>query len=172
MPCCLKSIKISSNEIEVQISKEKMVSLFSFLQNHTWTQFKVLSDIITIDYPSRSDRFDIVYQLLSLRYNVRLNILVTTDELKPLSSISSLYEGAVWYEREVWDLYGIFFEGHPDLRRILTDYSFEGHPLRKDFPLTGYFELFYDDVKKRIVYEPVSLVQEYRYFTFTNPWVE
>ena len=137
-----------------------------------WNYIKVVSDIIAVDYPGRSNRFDIIYQILSQRYNSRMNVLVSIGELSSIPSITSLYKGASWYEREVWDLFGIFFEGHPDLRRILTDYSFEGHPLRKDFPLTGYFEIFYDDTQKRIVYEPVSLVQEYRYFTFNNPWIE
>lgn len=168
-PLSISKVYIENNEMEVNIEKNYMLNFFKFLKDHSWTQFKVVSDIIAVDYPGKGNRFDIIYQLLSQRYNSRMNVLVSIGELSSVPSISSLYKGANWYEREVWDLYGIFFEGHPDLRRILTDYSFEGHPLRKDFPLTGYFEVFYDDTKKRIVYEPVSLAQEYRYFTFSNP---
>jgi NADH/F420H2 dehydrogenase subunit C len=170
-PKGIKKIFVEKNEIEISIKKQTVLEFFYFIKSHSWTQFKVLSDIIVIDFPGRKKRFDVIYQLLSIRYNTRVNILVKTSELASINSITDIYSGAAWYEREVWDLYGIFFENHPDLRRILTDYSFEGHPLRKDFPLTGYFEVFYDDTKKRIVYEPVSLVQEYRYFTFLNPWV-
>jgi NADH/F420H2 dehydrogenase subunit C len=165
------NIFIEKNEMEVCIKKSYIPEFLNFLKDHTWAQFKVISDIIAIDYPGRADRFEVIYQLLSTRYNSRMNVSVVTDELAGIPSSCGVYKGSAWYEREVWDLYGIFFENHPDLRRILTDYSFEGHPLRKDFPLTGYFEVFYDDTKKRIVYEPVSLVQEYRYFTFSNPWL-
>lgn len=171
-PKSIRKIFIENNEMEVQIEKKYILRFFKMLKDSSWSQFKVVSDIIAIDYPGKENRFDVIYQMLSQRYNSRMNVLLDAGELSSTPSITKLYKGASWYEREVWDLYGIFFEGHPDLRRILTDYSFEGHPLRKDFPLTGYFEVFYDDTKKRIVYEPVSLVQEYRYFTFNNPWLE
>lgn len=171
-PSGILKVFIENNEMELHVRKEHLLNFFKLVKDHSWTQFKVVSDIIAVDYPGRSNRFDIIYQILSQRYNSRMNVLVSIGELSSIPSITSLYKGASWYEREVWDLFGIFFEGHPDLRRILTDYSFEGHPLRKDFPLTGYFEIFYDDTQKRIVYEPVSLVQEYRYFTFNNPWIE
>lgn len=171
IPRTIRKIYIETNEVEVNISRNFLLEFFKFIKIHTWTQFKVLSDIIAIDYPGRNKRFDVIYQLLSIAYNSRMNILVSVGELSVLPSISSVYKGASWYEREVWDLFGIFFEGHPDLRRIVTDYSFEGHPLRKDFPLTGYFEVFYDDTRQLIEYAPVSLVQEYRYFTFSNPWL-
>ena len=171
-PSSVFKVFIENNEMELHIKKKNLLNFFKLLKDHSWTQFKVVSDIIAVDYPGRGNRFDVIYQMLSQRYNSRMNILLSIGELSSIPSITPLYKGASWYEREVWDLFGIFFEGHPDLRRILTDYSFEGHPLRKDFPLTGYFEVFYDDTQKRIVYEPVSLVQEYRYFTFNNPWLE
>ena len=155
----------------MRVKKEYVREFLSFVKDHSWLQYKIVSDIIGTDYPGKRDRFEITYQLLSLKYNSRINVVVNTDELSAVPSATSTYSGTAWYEREVFDLFGIIFKEHPDLRRILTDYSFEGHPLRKDFPLTGYFEVFYDDTKKRIVYEPVSLVQEYRYFTFMNPWL-
>lgn len=170
-PKCIYNVFIERNEFEVRIDKRYVVQFLSILKNHTWTQYKAISDISAIDYPGREFRFDVVYQLLSLRYNARVNVIAATRELSPMNSVSGVYKAAAWYEREVWDLFGIYFEEHPDLRRILTDYSFDGHPLRKDFPLTGYFEVFYDDTQKRIVYEPVSLPQEFRMFTFTNPWL-
>jgi NADH/F420H2 dehydrogenase subunit C len=170
-PRGILNIFIEKNEMEVCVKKSYISEFLNFLKDHTWAQFKVLSDIIAIDYPGRADRFEVIYQLLSIRYNSRVNISVVTDELVGVQTSCEVYKGSAWYEREVWDLFGIFFEKHPDLRRILTDYSFEGHPLRKDFPVSGYFEVFYSDAKKRIVYEPVSLVQEYRYFTFANPWL-
>ena len=157
LPAGLLGINLMNNEIEIIIKKSKMYPVFLFLEKYTWTQFKVLSDIIAIDYPGRVNRFDVIYQLLSIRYNIRLNVLVSTDELTPLSSITEIFKGASWYEREVWDLYGIFFQGHPDLRRILTDYGFIGHPFRKDFPVSGHVEMRYDAKLKRCVYEPVDL---------------
>lgn len=162
-------VYIFRDEIEVKFIKDDIIDVFNILKEHTWLQFTVISDIVTTDYPYENERFHVTYLLLSIKYNIRLHLRITTAELKPLISVVGIYKGASWYEREVWDLFGIYFKGHPDLRRILTDYSFEGHPLRKDYPLTGYFEVFYDDTKKRIVYEPISLVQEFRYFTFTNP---
>ena len=170
-PKCVKDIIIEKNEIEIHIDKKYINEFMKVVKDHSWIQLKVVSDIIALDYPGRESRFDVIYQLLSIRYNSRVNVLVSTNELSPINSITSVFSGASWYEREVWDLYGIYFENHPDLRRILTDYSFDGHPLRKDFPLSGYFEVFYDDTKKRIVYEPISLPQEYRFFTFSNPWL-
>ena len=171
LPKIIEQVTLENNEFEVRVKKEYVREFLSFVKDHSWLQYKIVSDIIGTDYPGKRDRFEITYQLLSLKYNSRINVVVNTDELSAVPSATSTYSGTAWYEREVFDLFGIIFKEHPDLRRILTDYSFEGHPLRKDFPLTGYFEVFYDDTKKRIVYEPVSLVQEYRYFTFMNPWL-
>lgn len=171
VPKYIVDIKINHFEIELQTTPENLVSLLSFLKNNTFNQFKVLSDIIAYDIPGKQKRFTVIYSLLSVQYNTRLSVIVHTDELTALPSVCSVHSGAAWLEREVWDLFGIFFYNHPDLRRILTDYGFEGHPLRKDFPLTGFVEIFYDDTKKRVVYEPVSLAQEYRNFNFKNPWI-
>jgi NADH-quinone oxidoreductase subunit C len=132
--------------------------------------FEVLIDICGVDYPARSERFDVVYHLLSPRRNLRIRVKVTTDEDRPVPSLVDVFPAANWFEREAYDMYGILFSGHPDLRRILTDYGFEGYPLRKDFPLTGYVEVRYDDEQKRVVYEPVRLNQEFRSFDFESPW--
>jgi len=132
--------------------------------------FKVLIDVTAVDYPERPERFEVVYQLLSTKTNRRVRIKVATDETSAVPSISTVFSSAGWYEREVWDLFGIYFADHPDLRRILTDYGFDGHPLRKDFPLTGYVEVRYDEDRKRVVYEPVRLKQEFRSFDFMSPW--
>jgi len=129
-----------------------------------------LMDICGADYPDRPERFDVVYNLLSLKHNWRLRVKVETDESAAVPTVTSVYSAAGWFERECWDLYGVSFAGHPDMRRILTDYGFEGHPLRKDFPLTGYVEVRYDDEQKRVVYEPVKLVQDFRNFDFLSPW--
>jgi NADH-quinone oxidoreductase subunit C len=130
----------------------------------------MLVDVCGVDYPSREERFEVVYNLLSLRQNHRVRVKVTTDEDTPVPSVAEVFSSANWFEREVWDLYGVFFADHPDLRRILTDYGFEGHPLRKDFPMTGHVEVRYDDEDKRVVYEPVRLPQEFRSFDFLSPW--
>jgi len=129
-----------------------------------------LIDLCGVDYPEREQRFEVVYHLLSVKYNRRLRLKVYTDENSPVPSATAVYSAANWWEREAWDLFGIHFEGHPDLRRLLTDYGFEGHPLRKDFPLTGYVEVRYDDERKRVVYEDVQLPQAYRNFDFLSPW--
>jgi len=141
-----------------------------FLRDHESCFFKLLTDILVIDYPERDKRFTIVYCLLSLKYNTRLFARVQVDELVVIPSITSIYKCACWMEREAWDMNGIFFENHPDLRRLLTDYGFEGHPLKKDFPLTGYVEVRYDDSQKRVIYESVEMAQEYRVFNFENSW--
>jgi len=141
-----------------------------FLCDHTNCQFKVLIDICGVDYPEKAARFEVVYHLLSVKYNSRIRVKLAVDELTPVDSVTSIYNSAGWYEREVWDLYGVFFSNHPDLRRILTDYGFDGHPLRRDFPLTGHTEIRYDEAEKRIVTESVELAQEYRVFDFASPW--
>jgi len=133
-------------------------------------QFKLLVDICGVDYPDRDERFEVVYNLLSLSHNSRVRVKVEVAEDVPVPSVTGVFSCANWWEREAWDLYGIPFSDHPDLRRILTDYGFEGHPLRKDFPLTGYVEVRYDDARKRVVYEPVKLTQEFRTFDFLSPW--
>jgi len=130
----------------------------------------MLIDICGVDYPEKEARFEVVYNLLSIKYNSRIRVKVAVDELTPIDSVTSIYNSAGWYEREVWDLYGVFFSNHPDLRRILTDYGFDGHPLRRDFPLTGHTEVRYDEAEKRIVTEPVELAQEFRVFDFASPW--
>jgi NADH-quinone oxidoreductase subunit C len=132
--------------------------------------FQQLVDLCGVDYPDREERFEVVYHLLSLTRNARIRIKVTTDEHKPVPSVISVYPNADWFEREAFDMYGMLFSDHPDLRRLLTDYGFQGHPLRKDFPMTGYVEVRYDDEQKRVVYEPVKLTQEFRQFDFTSPW--
>ena len=141
-----------------------------FLRDDPRLSFINLTDVCGVDWPQRAQRFDVVYHFLSPRQNVRIRVKVMTDEETPVPSIPSEFPGADWFEREAYDLYGILFTGHPDLRRLLTDYGFEGYPLRKDFPLTGYVEVRYDDEQKRVVYEPVRLPQEFRDFDFLSPW--
>ncbi|WP_196794034.1 NADH-quinone oxidoreductase subunit C [Bartonella sp. DB5-6] len=147
-----------------------ITDVLMFVRDDSRCQFINITDISGVDYPSRDKRFDVSYQLLSPRENLRLRVKVRTDENTPVASVCSIYPGAEWYEREAYDMYGILFSGHPDLRRILTDYGFEGHPLRKDFPVTGFVECRYDNEAKRVIYEPVVLRQEMRSFDFLSPW--
>ncbi len=162
--------RVALGELMVRVERGAVVRVLSFLRDDTNCQFKCLMDVCGVDFPDREERFDVVYNLLSLRHNQRIRVRLTTDEQTPVPSVTGVFSSAGWWEREAWDLVGIYFSDHPDLRRILTDYGFEGHPLRKDFPLTGYVELRYDDEQKRVVYEPVKLTQEYRTFDFLSPW--
>jgi NADH-quinone oxidoreductase subunit C len=157
-------------ELTVQTTAERLLSLLTFLRDDPKCLFRQLVDICGADYPERAQRFDVVYHLLSHRLNRRIRVKVATDEDTPVPSAAAVHPAAAWFERETWDLYGVWFADHPDLRRILTDYGFEGHPLRKDFPLTGFVELRYDEEQKRVVYEPVKLTQEFRRFDFLSPW--
>ncbi len=161
---------IAFGELTLTVSATALVGLMRFLRDEPSLAFVNLTDVCGVDWPQREKRFDVVYHLLSPTQNVRIRIKVTTDEDTPVPSITSMFPGADWFEREAYDLYGILFTGHPDLRRILTDYGFEGHPLRKDFPLTGFVEVRYDDERKRVVYEPVRLAQQFRDFDFLSPW--
>ncbi|XP_074644689.1 NADH dehydrogenase [ubiquinone] iron-sulfur protein 3, mitochondrial-like [Tubulanus polymorphus] len=158
------------DELEILVSPEGVIPVITFLKDHHQGQFLSLADIAGVDVPARKYRFEVVYNLLSLRYNKRIRVRTYTDEMTPLDSTTSLFAASDWYEREIWDMYGVFFANHPDLRRILTDYGFEGHPFRKDFPLSGYVELRYDDELKRIVVEPIELAQEFRKFEYSSPW--
>jgi NADH-quinone oxidoreductase subunit C len=164
------SARIALGELIVTVQRPSIVRVLTFLRDDTNCQFTQLMDICGVDYPSREERFEVVYNLLSMRHNQRVRVKLTTDEDTPVLSVTGLFSSAGWFEREAWDMYGIFFSDHPDLRRILTDYGFEGHPLRKDFPLTGFVELRYDDEQKRVVYEPVRLTQDFRSFDFLSPW--
>ena len=155
-------------ELTLLVKAENIVEVVTALRDAM--QFISFLDVCGVDYPGRPERFDVVYHLLSPRRNQRIRLKVTTDEDTPVPSVTSIFPGADWFEREAYDLYGILFSGHPDLRRLLTDYGFEGHPLRKDFPLTGFVEVRYDDEAKRVVYEPVELRQEFRNFDFLSPW--
>ena len=157
-------------ELMIDARPEGLVGLLTFLRDDPRCLFKQLVDVCGVDWPDRAKRFDVVYNLLSLRNNQRVRVKVQTDESTPVPSAAALFSSAGWFERETWDLYGVWFSDHPDLRRILTDYGFEGHPLRKDFPLTGYVEVRYDIEQKRVVYEPVNLRQEFRTFDFVSPW--
>ena len=157
-------------ELMITTSRDGVMRLMKLLRDDPNCLFKVLVDVTAADYPERAERFEVVYNLLSLSHNQRIRVKVATDENEPVPSMTQLFNSAGWFEREVWDMYGVFFTDHPDLRRMLTDYGFEGHPLRKDFPLTGYVEVRYDDEQKRVVYEPVKLVQDYRQFDFMSPW--
>jgi NADH-quinone oxidoreductase subunit C len=162
--------RVAFGEVTVSVARERILDALRTLRDDADCQFEVLVDICGVDYPGRERRFDVVYHLLSLRKNQRIRLKVETDEETALPSATPVFPNANWYEREAFDMFGILFTGHPDLRRILTDYGFDGHPLRKDFPLSGYVEVRYDDQQKRVVYEPVKLTQEFRSFDFLSPW--
>jgi NADH-quinone oxidoreductase subunit C len=164
------SWEIKTGELIVMARASAVAKVLAFLRDDANCLFKQLSDITGVDYPNQEKRFQVVYNLLSLKHNQRIRIKVETDEDAPVPSVTGIFSAAGWYEREVWDMYGIAFADHPDMRRLLTDYGFSGHPLRKDFPLTGYVELRYDDEQKRVVYEPVKLTQDFRNFDFLSPW--
>lgn len=161
---------IEHDELVLRVDSDFIVRALTFLRDDVNCQFKQLMDVCGVDYPGRERRFDVVYQLLSLTHNRRVRVKVYADESTPVPTVTGVFSSANWWERETWDLFGVYFSGHPDLRRILTDYGFEGHPLRKDFPLTGYVEVRYDDEQKRVVYEPVNLPQDFRNFDFLSPW--
>ena len=162
--------EIRLGELMLTVERESVERVMCLLRDDSNCRFKVLVDICGVDYPERAQRFEVVYNLLSLTQNHRIRVKLRTDEDTPVPSVAAIFSTATWYEREIWDLYGVLFSNHPDLRRILTDYGFEGHPLRKDFPLTGYVEVRYDEEQKRVVYEPVKLAQEFRRFDFLSPW--
>jgi NADH-quinone oxidoreductase subunit C len=160
---------IAYGELTIEVDSASLVSVMQKLKDKPMN-FQQLLDITAVDYPNRSMRFDVVYHLLSMTRNQRLRVVAATDETKAVPSIASVYPNSDWYEREAFDMFGVLFSDHPDLRRLLTDYGFEGHPLRKDFPMTGYLEVRYDEAQKRVIYEPVKLTQEYRRFDFLSPW--
>jgi len=166
----LEGAAIAYGELTLSVAASDIVEVLNFLKTDVQCQFVSFIDICGVDYPSREKRFDVVYHLLSPRQNLRIRVKLQADEETMVPSVTGIYPGADWFEREAYDLYGILFSGHPDLRRILTDYGFEGHPLRKDFPLTGFVEVRYDDEAKRVLYEPVELKQEFRNFDFLSPW--
>lgn len=161
---------ISYGELTLEVRAEAIVGVLTALRDDPACRFIAFIDCCGVDYPEREQRFDVVYHLLSPHKNLRIRVRVTTDEETPVPSVTSVFPGADWFEREAYDLYGILFTGHPDLRRLLTDYGFDGHPLRKDFPLTGFVEVRYDEERKRVVYEPVRLAQEFRDFDYLSPW--
>ena len=170
LPDAVRSVEILLGELIIRIEPSKVVKVMTFLRDDTNCRFQQMMDLTAADYPDRAERFAVIYNLLSLRHNQRIRVKLSTDEDTPVPSITGVYTVANWFEREIWDLFGVFFSDHPDLRRILTDYGFEGHPMRKDFPLTGYVEMRYDDEQKRVVYEPVRLQQDFRSFDFLSPW--
>lgn len=161
---------IAYGELTVNVRRQDIVSVMRFLRDDPRCLFVNIIDITAVDWPAREQRFDVVYHLMSPRMNARLRVKLQTDEATPVASVIEVFPGANWFERELYDLYGVLISGHPDMRRLLTDYGFEGHPLRKDFPLTGFVEVRWDDSLKRVVYEPVRLNQEFRNFDFMSPW--
>jgi NADH-quinone oxidoreductase subunit C len=161
---------IAFGEQTLTVAPENLIELLTYLRDDEKCQFAVLIDICGVDYPEREKRFEVVYHFLSPRLNKRIRVKTSTDGVTPVPSVNDVFPAANWYEREAFDMYGIRFSGHPDLRRLLTDYGFQGYPLRKDFPLTGFVEVRYDDEQKRVVYEPVKLTQEFRDFDFESPW--
>lgn len=165
-----KGHTVHGGEMVLDVEPENMVPVLRFLQKHSNAQFKGFMDATAVDYPESKERFRVVYNLLSVKFNSRIRVQTHVDEVTPLESATKLFRGADWFEREIWDMYGVFFHSHPDMRRILTDYGFEGHPQRKDFPLSGYVEVRYDDTEKRVVTEPVEIAQEYRSFDYSTPW--
>ena len=166
----VQAFDVAFGELTVKARADQIIKVLTFLRDDPECLFKQLVDVCGADYPDRPRRFDVVYHLLSLQLNRRVRVKVETDADTPVPSATEIFQSANWFEREAWDLYGIFFAGHPDLRRILTDYGFQGHPLRKDFPLTGFVEVRYSEEEKRVVYEPVKLTQEFRDFDFMSPW--
>lgn len=170
MPKYIQQVNVARNELVVHVAPEGLIPTMTFLRDHTNAQYKQVVDICGVDYPTKPYRFEVVYNMLSHRFNARIRVKTYCDEVTPVPSVASLFATANWFEREAWDLYGIYFLNHPDLRRILTDYGFEGHPLRKDFPLTGFVEVRYDDELKRVVCEPLEMTQEFRRFDFNSPW--
>ena len=166
----VSEVEVSLGELMFRVEPDSIVRVVTWLRDDPRCQFTQLIDLAGVDYPELPNRLEVVYNLLSLKKNQRVRVKVSTDEDTPVPSIASVFRTANWFEREAWDLYGIFFSDHPDLRRILTDYGFEGHPMRKDFPLTGFVECRYDTEQKRVVYEPVRLTQDWRNWDFLSPW--
>ncbi len=164
------SSAIAYGELTITVHRDHLIRTLLFLKEDGECLFESLVDISGADYPERPERFDVVYHLLSYTLNMRIRVKVETSEDQPVPSATGIFQSANWFEREIWDLYGVMFAGHPDLRRILTDYGFQGHPLRKDFPLTGYVEVRYSEEQKRVIYEPVTLTQDFRRFDFMSPW--
>nr|WP_295888126.1 NADH-quinone oxidoreductase subunit C [uncultured Devosia sp.] len=162
--------QVAFGELTLTAEKDAIVAVATFLRDDLRCRFVSFVDVCGADYPARDERFDVVYHFMSPYLNQRIRVKVTTDDVTPVPSITGVFKGAEWFEREAYDLYGILFSGHGDLRRILTDYGFDGHPLRKDFPTTGFVEVRYDETRKRVVYEPVKLMQEYRSFDYLSPW--
>ena len=169
-PDCVVSWEVALGELSMTVTPSSLVNLTEFLRDERRCRFTTLVDITAVDWPEREARFDMVYHFLSMRQNQRIRLKFAAREDDVVPSITGVHPSANWFEREVFDMFGILFSGHPDLRRILTDYGFRGHPLRKDFPTTGYVEVRYDEEAKRVIYEPVRLVQEYRLFDFMSPW--
>jgi len=170
LPGAIEHIWVAYGELTLTVAPERLIETVTFLRDDPSCLFVSFIDLTAVDYPTREKRFDVVTHLLSPKHNCRIRLKVETDEVTPVASLNDLYPAANWFEREAYDLFGVYFSGHPDLRRLLTDYAFDGHPLRKDFPMTGYVEVRYDDDRKRVVYEPVRLNQEYRSFDFLSPW--
>ena len=166
----LLAADLAHGELSITVPATTLPRVLQWLRDDPAILFKELVDVCGVDYPDREQRFDVVYHLLSLHHNQRLRVRVLTDEATSVPSVTGLFRSAGWFEREAWDMYGIMFADHPDLRRLLTDYGFEGHPLRKDFPLTGYVEMRYDEEQQRVIYEPVKLRQDFRNFDFLSPW--
>ena len=160
----------ANSELTLIVNLDGVVPVMKFLKTDSNCLFEMLVDVCGVDYPDKIERFEVVYNLLSLRHNQRIRVKVSVSEDTPIASIHEVYPSASWFERECWDMFGVFFSGHPDLRRLLTDYGFDGHPFRKDFPLTGYVEVRYDDEERRVVQEPVNLTQSFRSFDFLSPW--
>ena len=170
VPGLVQEIHVQKNEGTIIVEPENVKEILTFLRDHTSCQYKLLIELCGADYPSKERRFEVVYELLSVSSNARIRVKTRVDEYKGVSSVTSIFSNAGWAEREAWDLYGIFFQDHPDLRRILTDYGFEGYPLRKDFPLSGFTEVRYDESNKRVIYEPLEMPQEFRSFDLQSPW--
>ena len=170
LPQEVQKAEVAKGELAITVHTAAIQKVLTFLRDDPSCLFKLLMDLCGVDYPERAQRFEVVYNLLSLKHNMRIRVKVLTDEDTPVPTAVGVFSSAGWYERETWDMYGVGFSDNPDLRRLLTDYGFDGHPLRKDFPLTGFVEVRYDDQEKRVLYEPVRLNQEFRKFDFLSPW--
>lgn len=164
------AVKLDFGELTLSVKRDEIVSVLRFLHDDARCRFVNLTDICGVDYPGRDERFEVIYQLLSPTQNLRIRVKITTDAETLVPTVTELFPAANWCEREAYDLYGILFSGHPDLRRLLTDYGFDGHPMRKDFPLTGFVEVRFDEERRRVIYEPVKLTQEFRNFDYLSPW--